>query len=44
VGRPILSSPSLFKAVHEEVGLQLESAKAPVEVVVIESAEKPSEN
>lgn len=41
---PILSSPSLFKAVQEEVGLQLESAKAPVKVVVIENAEKPSEN
>ena len=35
--------PSIFKAI-EEVGLKLEPSRAPVEVWVIERAEKPSEN
>jgi uncharacterized protein (TIGR03435 family) len=35
--------PTIFKAI-EEVGLKLESARAPVEVWVIERVEKPSEN
>jgi uncharacterized protein (TIGR03435 family) len=35
--------PSIFNAL-EEVGLKLESARTPVEVWVIERAEKPSEN
>jgi uncharacterized protein (TIGR03435 family) len=35
--------PTIFKAI-EEVGLKLESSRAPVEVWVIERAEKPSEN
>src|SRR5204863_7096121 len=35
--------PSLFTAV-QELGLKLESAKGPVEVLVIESVQKPSEN
>lgn len=37
-------SPSLFSAVREQLGLTLEPQKAPVEVWVIDSAEKPSEN
>jgi len=36
--------PSLFTAVREQLGLRLEAQKAPVEVLVIDSAEKPSEN
>jgi uncharacterized protein (TIGR03435 family) len=35
--------PSIFKAI-EEVGLKLESARAPIEVWNIEGAERPSEN
>lgn len=36
--------PDIFTAMPEQIGLKLESAKAPVEVLVIDSVEKPSEN
>src|SRR5262249_26796961 len=35
--------PSLFTAI-QEMGLKLESAKGPVEVLVVESVQKPTEN
>jgi uncharacterized protein (TIGR03435 family) len=35
---------SIFTAVREQLGLKLESAKAPVEILVIDHVEQPSEN
>jgi uncharacterized protein (TIGR03435 family) len=39
-----LDGPSIFTAVQEELGLRLEATKGPVEILVIESAEKATEN
>ncbi|MDQ2777090.1 MAG: M56 family metallopeptidase [Acidobacteriota bacterium] len=36
--------PGLFTAIQEELGLKLDATKAPVDVLVIDHVEKPSEN
>ena len=41
---PDVDSISVFTAVQEQLGLKLESTTAPLDVVVIERVERPSEN
>ncbi|MFZ0743207.1 MAG: TIGR03435 family protein [Terracidiphilus sp.] len=37
-------NPSIFTALQEQLGLKLESTRAPVDTIVIEHLDKPSEN
>ena len=43
-GLPDPASPSLVSAIREQWGLRLVSAKAPLKAIVIESAQRPTEN
>ena len=36
--------PDLFTAIQQQLGLKLDPTKAPVEVLVIDKVQKPSEN
>jgi len=38
------AQPDLFTAIQQQLGLKLESARAQVDVLVIDKVEKPSEN
>jgi uncharacterized protein (TIGR03435 family) len=38
------SGPAIFTAVQEQLGLRLESGRAPVDVLVIDRVERPSAN
>ena len=44
VGDPATDVPSLFVAIQEQLGLKLEAVRAPVDVLVIDSAQRPTEN
>jgi bla regulator protein BlaR1 len=43
-GDPTTDFPSLFVALHEQLGFKLEAVRAPVEVLVIDSAERATDN
>jgi uncharacterized protein (TIGR03435 family) len=38
------AAPGLFTAIQEQLGLKFDSTKAPVEVIVVDRVERPSDN
>ena len=42
--QPEFAGPSLFQALRDQWGLKSEKAKGPLHVLVVESAEQPTEN
>ncbi len=44
IGSSDASLPSLFSAIHEQLGLKLEYNKNPIDVIVIDHIERPSAN
>jgi uncharacterized protein (TIGR03435 family) len=41
-GQGASASPTIFVAIQDQLGLKLESARAPVDVLVVDSADKPA--
>jgi uncharacterized protein (TIGR03435 family) len=41
---PDAPAPSLFTAIQQQLGLRLESAKGPVEFLVVDHIERPTTN
>ncbi len=43
-GTPESTQPDLFTAIQQQLGLRLEATRGPIEVLVIDHVERPSEN
>jgi bla regulator protein blaR1 len=38
------TEPSIYAAIQEQLGLKLDSQKAPVQVIVIDQVDRPTDN